>query len=203
MSVNPDTKSIFDKYSIPTVPILYQTDAFCLEDWKIILDIIVSTLNIEGGVFCQEDCYQKLVINYSTEKFIIYAIQERFPEYAKLQLALCNAISHKHISEKNNRKTKKVKLNTELIEEEYSKELSHRDWKDELTEFYSISSDDMAEIHKFIFNSELVNKIVTSLNEVDDFKDLSKRMWSDVRNYIKKLFIDDKNSNKNTFDIST
>jgi hypothetical protein len=209
ISVNPDTQPIFSKYGIPTVPILYHTDSFSLEDWKRILDLIVINFNIEGGVFCQQGCYQKLVINYQSEEYKTYEIPYRFQEYFEFQRALSDAISRKHVfdskikKEKSEKPRKKFILNTYMVDEEYNKEMSHADWKDELTQFYSISNDNKTAVYEFMFQSELVKKIIASLKESDEFKTLNKQEWTTVRFYIKELFIKNKKVNKETFNIST
>jgi hypothetical protein len=200
VGINPDTKPTFDKYGIPTVDILYAGDSFSIADFEKIMDIIHSNNKIEGVVFAQAECYMKLITHYYTEKVTKYPIQERHKDFAEMQ-----EIYHKYLAlrakPKADKKGKKG-FNMALVDEEFEKEVGHRDWTQMFTDFYKIPRKDNGNVvFDFVSKSELTQVIFKSLEEAEEFNELKSKQRGQIIKRIRDLMIKGKTEIREKFGI--
>lgn len=198
VSVNPDTKPIFDEYNIPTVNILYAGDSFSLDDFEHIMKMVHENNRIEGGVFIQPGSCLKILTHYYTENVDKYQIQERHSEFMKMQ-----DIYHYYLNMRNKPRIEKKKhaIDMSLVDEEFKKELGHHNWKDMFTEFYQIPGNDSNKIFNFLIKSKLINNIFKSLAEVDEFNDMTNKQKGIIIKHIKNQMIKNKKDIREQFNI--
>lgn len=206
LSVNPETKPLFAKYKLPMVPILYHTESFQQKNFEEILKIC-NVVDIEGGVFCQPDCYLKILLTYYTETLKTFEIADFYGHYAELQSAYKAAIQSRPKKEKQPKKDK-LSINKALIIEELDKELSkgHKGWLDALTHFYGIPNDKSKRntLREYIASSVIVVKVKECLAESNDFKDIleEKKVKNEIINVVMCRLIERKKAIKAQYEIS-
>lgn len=202
LSVNPTTINVFQEFKIPTVDILYTSPKFSVSDFEVIMKLIHDNLQIEGLVFCQSNSYLKLITHYHTEIVSKYNIEDGFKKYAELQ-----NIYHHYISirqpKKDRKDTKQTKINYDFILEEFEKELSHNDWTELFTQFYGIPAKENDKVYTFVSNCDLTGKIMTSVQESEKLKKLSKSQRRTIIKFIKNQMITQKKTIKDKFNISS
>lgn len=200
LNINPKTLPIFKLYQIPTVKILHHGDAFNIDEFDTILQIVHNNHNIEGVIFAQRECYLKLITHYYTEGVTLYPIQERHAEWRTMQ-----DVYHKYLAlrKKPQKNKKKQSLNMTHVTEEFNKELSHNDWTEYFTKFYQIPRKNNTKgVFEFVCEGELTKKIIASLvNESEEFKDLKSKGKSIIIKHIVDLMINNKDDIREKFNI--
>jgi hypothetical protein len=207
ITVNPETQPIFKKYGVNTVPILYSRDLFQINDFEQILHMINNT-NYEGVIFCQNDCYLKLLTVYYTETLKVYPIKHKmYTQFAGLQTIYKHYMDGRLPRVKiQSKKGSKQRFNQEHVEVEIRKELSHDGTyhKDELTKFYSIPSTNEQEVRQCLSSSQLYTAIYGSVASSPDFENmLSKRTKNRIFDTVRWYLINNRKNIKTQFDIST
>lgn len=205
LTVNPETQPIFHKYGINTVPIILSTESFEAKHLEEIFQFINNT-NYEGAIFCQEDCYLKLLTVYYTEELSVYPIEHEINKrYAGLQTMYKHYMNGRVPRVKLQTKKGGKKFNKELVENEIRTELSHdgAKHKEALTRFYSIPSKAQEEVRQCLADSELYTDIFASVAGSSDFADMTKKTKNKVFDTVLWYLINEKKDIKKQFEIST
>lgn len=203
LTVNSETKPVFDKYKIPTVNIVFEVDSFQITDFDTIMSIVNKNKKLEGVVMAQHCCYLKLVTHFFTEKVEKYPIRDNDSVFQVLQ-----DIYHKYMEMREKpQKQKKTGINWKFVDEEFDKELSHDGWADDFRRFYSIPGKETQKVYDCVQGLAFTKKVLESLakEQPDQFDSsvMTKKMKQCIIQNIIKKMVNNKKDIKDRFKLSS